>query len=273
MPLSTSVRSTERRVPTPPARRTRPKPWGLSLFVATLVILIAAWEILPRAMSISPLVLPPPSDVVRALIDNLPVYAENGLVTLQELAAGFAMGSVVGFGSAVAIFYSPFFRRAVYPVLLGFRIVPKVAFVPLFLIWFGIGITSKVALATFALFFLVLVQTTVGLDAADREQIEYGRSLRMSEWQIFRSIRLPVAMPSLMVGLKLGATYALTNVIVAEMVVAAKGLGYVVVVAHSKLATDEVIAAILVVTLFGLLIYWLTSLVERRVTFWYGEDK
>ncbi len=95
----------------------------------------------------------------------------------------------------------------------------------------------------------------------------------MSEWQIFRSIRLPVAMPSLMVGLKLGATYALTNVIVAEMVVAAKGLGYVVVVAHSKLATDEVIAAILVVTLFGLLIYWLTSLVERRVTFWYGEDK
>jgi NitT/TauT family transport system permease protein len=143
--------------------------------------------------------------------------------------------------------------------------------VPLFLIWFGIGLASKMALATFAVFFLVLVQATLGLEAVEREQEELGQSLQLSEWQMFRSVRLPVAMPSLMVGLKLGATYALTNIIMAEMAVANKGLGYVVILAESQLATDEVMAAILVVALVGLAIYWITSVVERRVTFWYGE--
>jgi NitT/TauT family transport system permease protein len=240
-------------------------------FFVAFAVLLVLWEAAPSLFDVSPLVLPPPSDVLQALFGNLPVYAEHGTVTALELAAGFTAGSVVGFVAAIGIHYSGFFRRAVYPVLLGFRIVPKVAFVPLFLIWFGIGLASKMALATFAVFFLVLVQTTLGLDAVDREQEELGRSLRMSEWQMFRSVRLPVAMPSLMVGLKLGATYALTNIIMAEMAVANKGLGYVVVLAESQLATDEVIAAILVVAVVGLVLYGLTSAVEKRVTFWYGS--
>jgi NitT/TauT family transport system permease protein len=240
-------------------------------FFVALVGFLALWEAAPALFDVSALVLPPPSDVIAALVANLSVYGEHGAVTATELAAGFASGSVVGFVAAIGIHYSPFFRRAVYPVLLGFRIVPKVAFVPLFLIWFGIGLASKMALATFAVFFLVLVQATLGLEAVEREQEELGQSLQLSEWQMFRSVRLPVAMPSLMVGLKLGATYALTNIIMAEMAVANKGLGYVVILAESQLATDEVMAAILVVALVGLAIYWITSVVERRVTFWYGE--
>ena len=146
------------------------------------------------------------------------------------------------------------------------------AFVPLFLVWFGIGIGVKVALASFAIFFLILVQTLLGLTSVEPELIELGRSLKMNEPALLRRIRLPAALPAIMVGVKLGITYALTNVVVAEMVVATNGLGFLVVEARSKIKTDEMIAAIFVVAFIGLIVYAVGLWVERRTVFWYLEE-
>ena len=219
-----------------------------------------------------PIVLPPPSSVVEALVQNAGVYAQAGLVTLYEMVLGFIAGGILGFVSAIGIFYSPFLRSSLYPLLLGFRIVPKVAFVPLFLVWFGIGVGVKVALASFAIFFLILVQTLLGLTGVEAELVELGRSLKMRELDILRRIRLPAALPAIMVGVKLGITYALTNVVVAEMVVATNGLGFLVVEARSFIKTDEMIAAIFIVAFIGLIIYAIGSAVERRVIFWYVDE-
>ena len=128
------------------------------------------------------------------------------------------------------------------------------------------------ALASFAIFFLILVQTLLGLTSVEPELVELGRSLKMNELALLRRIRLPAALPAIMVGIKLGITYALTNVVVAEMVVATNGLGFLVVDARSKIKTDEMIAGIVVVALIGLVVFAVGLWVERRTVFWYVEE-
>lgn len=246
--------------------------WNTKELLLTLTGILVFWIVIIEVRDFHRIVLPSPGAVVDALTGNLSVYAGAGFITFYEMILGFIAGGVLGFVSAIGIFYSPFLRRSLYPLLLGFRIVPKVAFVPLFLVWFGIGVGVKVALASFAIFFLILVQTLLGLTSVEPELVELGRSLKMNEFSLLRRIRLPAALPAIMVGVKLGITYALTNVVVAEMVVATNGLGFLVVEARSKIKTDEMIAAIFVVAFIGLIVYAVGLWVERRTVFWYVED-
>ncbi len=237
--------------------------------VLVLIGIVVFWIFMIEWRDFHPIVLPSPGAVIEALVENRIDYVRAGFVTFYEMILGFMAGGALGFFSAVGIFYSPFLRRSLYPLLLGFRIVPKVAFVPLFLVWFGIGVGVKVALASFAIFFLILIQTGLGLAGVDPALIELGRSLRMSEVALLRRIRLPAALPAIMVGVKLGITYALTNVVVAEMVVATEGLGFLVVEARSFIKTHEMIAAIFVVAFIGLVVFAVGLWVERKTVFWY----
>jgi NitT/TauT family transport system permease protein len=262
-------------VASPVGRRARQigrRLWNTKELLLTLTGIVVFWIVIIEIRDFHRIVLPQPASVVDALFENLDKYAEAGFITFYEMIFGFMAGGALGFTAAIGIFYSPFLRRSLYPLLLGFRIVPKVAFVPLFLVWFGIGVGVKVALASFAIFFLILVQTLLGLTSIEPELVELGRSLKMNEWALLRRIRLPAALPAIMVGVKLGITYALTNVVVAEMVVATNGLGFLVVEARSFIKTDEMIAAILVVAFIGLIVYAVGLWVERRTVFWYMED-
>lgn len=247
--------------------------WNTKELLLTLTGIVLFWIAIIEIRDFHPIVLPSPGSVIDALFGNLSEYGRAGFITFYEMILGFLAGGAMGFSAAIGIFYSPFLRRSLYPLLLGFRIVPKVAFVPLFLVWFGIGVGVKVALASFAIFFLVLVQTLLGLTSVEPELVELGRSLKMSELALLRRIRLPAALPAIMVGVKLGITYALTNVVVAEMVVSTNGLGFLVVEARSFIKTDELIAAIFVVAFIGLVVYAVGLWVERRTVFWYIEDK
>ena len=262
---TTSVRSRSLR------ERAWARLWNSRELLLVLVGILLFWIVMIEWRDFHPIVLPPPLSVVEALLENGDTYVRAGFVTFYEMILGFMAGGTLGFLSAIGIYYSPFLRRSLYPLLLGFRIVPKVAFVPLFLVWFGIGVGVKVALASFAIFFLILIQTGLGLAGVDPALIELGRSLRMSEVSLLRRIRLPAALPAIMVGVKLGITYALTNVVVAEMVVATEGLGFLVVEARSFIKTHEMIAAIFVVAVIGLLVFAVGLWVERKTVFWYME--
>ena len=253
--------------------RTWQRLWNSRELLVVLASILVFWIVMIEWRDFHPIVLPSPGSVVEALFENLGVYVQAGFVTFYEMIFGFMAGGALGFLSAIGIFYSPFLRRSLYPLLLGFRIVPKVAFVPLFLVWFGIGVGVKVALASFAIFFLILIQTGLGLAGVDPALVELGRSLRMSEFSLLRRIRLPAALPAIMVGVKLGITYALTNVVVAEMVVATEGLGFLVVEARSFIKTNEMIAAIFVVAFIGLVVFAVGLWVERRTVFWYIEGE
>lgn len=240
--------------------------------LAILLVLLGLWEALPRVFGIHQIVLPPLSMVLVQIAEHPMLYVIASWQTFQLVVAGFVAGALAGIAGAIGIFYSSLMRRAVYPYLFAFRIVPKLAFLPLFILWFGVGDGTKLLLAAAAIFFLVLVQMLLGLNSIDGEYIEFGRSLKMTEVEIFRKIRLPTSMPCLMVGLKLGVTYALTNVIVAEMVVAHTGLGVLLVEGRYRMRTYEVLAAIVVTVFWGLILYAIASWTERKTTAWHYDE-
>ena len=247
--------------------------WNAKELILTLLAALIGWIIILEIQDYHPLVLPPPGAVWEYLVAEWSSLAKETLWSFYEMLLGFALGGSLGFAMAIAIFYSPFVHRAVYPYVFGFRVVPKVAFLPLFLVWFGIGLTVKVVMAGTAVFFLVLVQTHLGLATVDPSLVELGKSLKMKESLLLRQIRIPAALPAIMVGIKLGITYALTNVVVAEMVVATNGLGFLVVRARQQSRTDGIIAVIIVTAIVGILVYQLGRAVERRFTFWYFEER
>jgi NitT/TauT family transport system permease protein len=249
------------------------KLWDTRLFLGTAAILLVAWEVVPRIFDIHQIVLPPLSRVVGQVVSNPGTYLASGAETFVLVVYGFLAGGLLGVLGAVGIYYSRIIRRGVYPYLFAMRIVPKLAFLPLFMVWFGVGDLTKVMLAASAIFFLVLVQTLLGLESIEQEYVEFGRSLKMREWDIFRKIRVPTAMPCMMVGFKLGITYALTNVIVAEMVVGDSGLGLLLVEGEYRLRTYEVMAGIAVVSIGGLALYALATYVERRTTSWHYDER
>jgi NitT/TauT family transport system permease protein len=247
--------------------------WRSKELVLTLLAAIAAWFIVVEVTDLHPIVLPSPGAVWDVMVNDWSTLVREALWSFYEMFLGFGVGAVLGFALAIAVFYLPFFQRGVYPYLFGFRAVPKVAFLPLLVIWFGVGLTVKVVIATTAVFFVVLVQTLLGLSTVDPSLIELGRSLKMSEPLLLRRVRIPAALPAIMVGVKLGITYALTMVVVAEMFVATNGLGFLVVRARQQARTDLIIAVIIVTAIAGLLVYQLGRFVERRTTFWYFEDQ
>ncbi len=246
--------------------------WNAKELILTLFAAVLVWILLVEFGDFHPIVLPTPAAVVGALVGDWSILARETLWSFYEMLLGFTLGGSLGFLLAIGIFYSPFLHRAVYPFVFGFRVVPKVAFLPLFLVWFGIGLTVKVVMAGTAVFFLVLVQTLLGLMTVDPSLVEFGKSLKMKEASLLRRIRIPAALPAMMVGVKMGITYALTNVVVAEMVVSTNGLGFLVVRARQQARTDSIIAVIIVTAVVGILVYQLGRAVEKRTTFWYFEE-
>jgi len=245
--------------------------WARWEVLVVPVVVFAVWLTVLVGWDLPRIILPAPTGVVEAFVENWQTLLSAGLVTLWETAAGFVAGLTLGLALAVIVFTSPFLKETLYPLLFGFRIVPKVAFVPLFMVWFGTGLVMKSAITAMAVFFIFLVQALLGFASAEPELIELARSLRMSKWAILWRLRFPAALPSLMVGLKLGLTYALTMVIVSEMVVATRGLGAVVVESSARLRTAEVIAVILTVSVAGVSLYALGNRVDKRLTRWYYE--
>lgn len=246
--------------------------WGWRNAVIFVGAFIIVWAALAAWLDLPAIVLPSPAAVGGALADNLGLYIGESGITILETFLGFVFGATVGFISAVSIFYSATLRRGLYPLMLGMRIVPKVAFVPLFLVWFGIGLGSKIALTTFGVFFLMLVQTLLGLERTKDAQVELGRSFRMSELLIFRKIRLPSALPAIMVGMKLSLTYGLVLAVVGEMTVARAGVGWLIVDASARLQTAEMLGAIVIIAVLGLGLYGFATWVERATTFWHREE-
>lgn len=244
-------------------RRSRRLPYE---FVLVTALLLTAWEVYPRVTETSHVVLPTFSRVVATLIEEFPAWLPDLRTTLVELVVAFATGASAGCVLGIAIYYSAFLQRGVYPLVTVIRILPKVALTPLFLVWFGIGMGSKVALAFVGIAFMMLVQTVAGLNGIDPALVELGRSLKMKERQILWRMRLPSALPWLLVGVKLSLVYALTMIILAEMIIASAGLGSILVVSKAKLQTDSIMALVLLIAVMGIALFALGNMIERRAT-------
>ena len=234
-----------------------------------VVTLLALWELYVSTGRISSQVLPAPTAIVRALIDNWDIIYDNTVQTLLETVLGIAAATLLGLLLAVMLDISQWLRRAIYPLLVTSQTIPIIALAPLLLIWLGYDIRPKLIVVTLYCFFPIAVACADGLAGAEPELIKLLHSMRASRWQILWLVRLPGAMPAFFSGLRIAATYSVTGAIVGEFVGAEKGLGIYMQREANSFATVQVFAAILVTAVLSLLLFGLVSVLERIALPWY----
>lgn len=241
-------------------------PIGLLVFA----VIVALWEAGCRTGVIHPLVLPAPSEVYAALAR----LVETGLIwdhlgaSLQRLVVGWSLGTLLGIAVGLAIGLFSLARAGLAPIVAALFPVPKIALLPLFVIWFGIGEGSKVATILFGTFFPTVVATYGGVDNVDRTLIRMGQSFGLSWFSIVRKIILPGALPAILPGFRISAAIAIVLLVAAEMIGAEYGIGAYILLAGSLMATDELIAGVAILSAIGLVVNFLIGRAERALLAW-----
>ena len=188
--------------------------------------------------------------------------------SVYQTVLAFLLSVVGGVLLGILITYSVTVRKGFYPLIVVSQIVPKIAIAPLFIVWFGTGAASSLLLAFLISFFPMTINAAIGFRTADEEVIAMARGFMGSRWQIFRTIRLPNALPYLFGGMKISITLAIIGVIVSEFVASQRGIGYLIKLAGGLLDTPLMMAAITELSLAGLALYGVIAWVERRVIYW-----
>jgi NitT/TauT family transport system permease protein len=243
----------------------------LWLATATIVVLLVLWELTNVLGLVHVIVLPPPSHVARALVRLLTAeyFVKNFRVTLLEILAGFAIGTLSGIALGTVLAVVPIVRRILYPYIVAFQALPKIVFAPLFVTWFGFGPEAKVATAVAICFFPAFINTMVGLQLVSEDQLKLMKSLQANEWQVFAKLRFPNALPQVFAGVQTSLTFAMTGAIAAEFITgAAEGMGRLAQVFGLQLETDLQFAVVVVVSALGLIAVSIADWVDRKVVFW-----
>ncbi len=234
----------------------------------TLIILLVVWEVAVRVSNVPVYILPSPSRIAEEFVEYWPRLLANSGMTIMEILIGFVISILIGVPLAVLVTYSKVAERAVYPLIVASQTVPKVAIAPLLVAWFGYGLSPKIVVVVLLAFFPIVINTVVGLQSSSAEMLYLAQSMGANAWQTFWKFRLPQAMPSLFAGLKLATVLAVIGAIVAEFIGADTGLGYVIVVAGSSFDIARQFAAIIVVTIIGMVFFWAVELLEKYVVPW-----
>jgi NitT/TauT family transport system permease protein len=237
---------------------------ALGLFIAVLVL----WEAASRLLKLPEFVLPPPTAIVAVLIQHQRDLSNAAYVTAMEVLYGFVLSAVIGAAVALVIARFARFGRALYPLVVLFQTVPKVALAPLFILWFGFDLAPKVMLIVVIAFFPVAINMLVGLQTVDPNLIALMRSVGASRNEILRRIQVPHSLPYLMAGLKVAVTFAVIGAIVGEFAGAQAGLGYMIQFASTQMQTSLVFAALVEVSVLGLLFYYVIEWLEKRYINW-----
>lgn len=236
--------------------------------LATLAGLIVLWQLVVTVFPIPAFILPGPLAVWKAAVGFGANWIPHALATIGVALAGFAVAIVVGVALAVVIVHLRTLGQVLTPAIVVLQIVPKIAFAPLFLVWFGLGPVPIVVVTFLVSFFPMVVNATVGLSDIERDLLDLTRVLRLNWWRVLWSIRFPSALPHLFSGLKVASTLAVIGAIIGEFVGSNKGLGYLILIANNNLNTPLALAAIAIVSLFGLALYSAIVLVEMASLPW-----
>lgn len=236
--------------------------------VLVFVALIAGWGLAVRYYEVPAYLLPPPGDVLPRIWEARQSLFNHSLVTLQEILLGFGLSIVTAIPMGLLIALSPIAKRMLYPLLVFIQLVPKIAIAPLFVVWIGFGIASKVMLTLLLTFFPLLLASIAGFQILDQRLLYLTRSMGASFWQTFRYLRFPAALPVIFGGLKTSATIAATAAIVAEFVGANKGLGFQLLQATGTMDTTLVFGILFLLTIIGLALNTIVEVVEYVMTPW-----
>ena len=248
-------------------RRLRAIGWNL-LPPLTFAAIVALWAGSIRLFGIPAYLLPGPGGVFERLVTDAGLLWSNALVTLSEIVLGFGLTIVTAIPLGLAIALSPLAKQILYPPIMLLQLVPKVAVAPLFLVWLGFGMESKVVLTVLMTFFPLLIASISGFQILDPRYLYLTQSMGASTWQTFRYLRVPAALPVIFSGVKTSATIAATAAIVAEFVGANQGLGYVLLKSTSTMDIELTFAVLVVLTIIGIVINYVVEFTEWAMTPW-----
>jgi NitT/TauT family transport system permease protein len=236
-----------------------------TLAVALIVLLI--WQYLPPALGVPKYIIPQVTDLISEMRhmwqqDNLLMHI---ISTFSMAILGFVLGGVFGAVCGYGLGLSPLWEKVLSPYLLGLQIAPKVAFAPLFIMWFGYNAWPKLIVTILVVFFPILVNVLQSMKTVDRDLVNLARAYSMSRAQVFWKVLFPSSMPNLMAGLRIGATLAVIGITVGELVGGEVGLGYLITFGEGQADTAMVFDAILLLTVVGILMYWAVAIIETKV--------
>ncbi len=236
------------------------------------LLLLTAWESWVRIRDVKEYLLPAPSAVLAALVDDPSRFSEAALISLQAALLGLVLASVGAFLLAVVMAHSRILERAFYPPALAVKVTPIVAVAPLFTIWFGFGIMPKILITAMITFFPMLVNSVIGLRSVDPRALDYFRSLDASRWQEFWRLRVPSSLPYIFAGLRISVPLALIGAVVAEFLSGSAGMGQLILIANGDFDTPTLFGAVFVLAALGILLTASVAFVERKVLFWHDSS-
>ena len=232
--------------------------------IVFLVVLALGWQGAVDFFDIPEYLLPSPAAIGKSLWANYAIFFEHMLATVWEIVIGLAVGVTTGLLLAFFMSRSEAVANALYVPILATQTTPTIAIAPILIIWFGVDLLPKVIVITIFSFFPILVNTLTGLQATGRQMLVLMDSVAASEWQIYRYVRIPMALPHVFAGLRLSAAAAVVGAVVVEWVSSTKGLGYLLILYQSRLNVDKAFATLVILMALGVLVFTLTALLERR---------
>jgi len=241
--------------------------WNL-LPPLTFVVIVAMWAAAVPIFKIPAYLLPGPGSVFSRVIADAPMLWNHSVVTLTEILLGFGLTVLTAIPLGLVIALSPLAKQIGYPPLMLMQLVPKIAVAPLFLVWLGFGIESKVLLTVLMTFFPLLLASISGFQILDTRFLYLTQSMGATRWQTFRYLRFPAALPVIFSGIKTSATIAATAAIVAEFVGANRGLGFVLLRGTGTMDLELVFAVLVVLTVIGIAINYIVEFSEWAMTPW-----
>lgn len=233
---------------------------------------LGIWEGVVQLYEVPHYILPAPSAIAATLVQKRASLWHHTLVTLQEMLLGFGLATTAGITLAVLMFEMPVLERAFYPYVIGSQTVPVFAIAPLLVLWLGYGIMSKVLMAAVIVFFPIVLNTLDGLKGADADTVSLLRVMQANRWQLLWKVQFPSALPFILSGAKIGISISTIGAVIGEWVGAKAGLGRLMLDANSQLQVSLVFAAIVCLTLMGLGLFGLMTLVERWMMPWRRLD-
>lgn len=240
----------------------------IASMAAALVVFVLGWKAVVVVADYPPFILPPPESVARRFVDAWAdgVIAPHFGVTLAEVVIGFVVGAALAIALGYLLARSPLVERVLSPYIVAAQATPILALAPLLTLWFGSGLPSKVLICALIVFFPIAVATMVGIRSVDARLLELGRSLRANRRQVFTTLEIPAALPSILGGMRVGVTLAVVGAIVGEWAGADRGLGVLINLARGSLFdTPLLFATLATIALLGIALYLLVVLVERRL--------
>ncbi len=242
------------------------------ILVLTFFLFIGTWQLVDFLFNIRKIILPNPLEIFLVIVNNFPYLLDHATITVIESSLGFLLGITLAIITGIIFTYSKLLKKSFYPYAIAFKAVPVIALAPLLIMWLGSGMISKIIMAAIICYFPVLVGTVKGFSVVIQDYKDLFKSFSASKWKIFYKLKIPTSLPYIFPSLKISATFAVVGATIAEFTGASKGIGYIIVNSSYYLETTMMFAAIIMISIVGLLLFYLIDYIEKKIVFWEAND-